>query len=354
MSETHSPLRGRGSAHNPPNRFERLHYEPDDCEAAECAAAAQTQYFKDSTRTIIATNDSPDIGFEASVNPYRGCEHGCAYCYARPTHEYLGLSAGLDFESKIFVKEDAPELLRQELMAKRWQPKTLAFCGVTDAYQPIERRLRLTRRCLEVLAEFRNPASIITKSHLVTRDIDVLSELARHQAVSVAISITTLDGELARKLEPRAATPAARMQAIEELNRAGIPAGVSVAPIIPGLTDHEIPSIVAAAGERGCRFAGFTIIRLPFELGPLFEHWLVQHFPDRKDKILNRIRSMRGGKLNDPRFGARMRGQGVMAVVIRDLFRSACRQAGIGDRTVPLSTAAFRRPTACQQRLLFE
>src|SRR5437870_4346531 len=239
--QSYAPIRGRGASWSPANRFEKLHADLTDIDSVDVdvATAEQprrpTQYFRDGNKSIITRNNSPDVGFETSLNPYRGCEHGCIYCYARPTHEYLGFSAGLDFESKILVKEDAPELLRRELNSPRWQPKPLAISGVTDAYQPIERRLRLTRRCLEVLAEFRNPVIIITKSRLVTRDIDLLAELARDDAAAVAVTITTLDGDLTRVLEPRAAHPDGRLAAIEELNRAGVPAGTMLAPVIPGL-----------------------------------------------------------------------------------------------------------------------
>jgi DNA repair photolyase len=347
------PIRGRGAADNPANRFERLHYEPaSECDPREQPAPA-TQFFRDSSRSIITQNDSPDVGFETSINPYRGCEHGCVYCYARPTHEYLSFSTGLDFETKIMVKEDAPELLRRELSSPRWQPKTLSLSGVTDPYQPVERRLQLTRRCLEVLAEFRNPVGIVTKSHLVTRDLDILSELARHNAAAVFLSVTSLDGNLARHLEPRAAQPQGRLSAIEAAAKAGVPVGVLVAPVIPGLTDHEMPAILAAAAKAGARYAGYILLRLPLGVGPLFEQWLTQHYPEKKDKVLGRIRDMRGGKLNDARFGSRMRGEGPFAELIKDVFALACRKAGITGRGPSLSTAAFRRP-AGNQLLLFE
>jgi DNA repair photolyase len=353
MPPDSTPIHGRGSAENPPNRFERLHYEPEPDDIDPDNPAPRTVFFKDNSHSIITTNDSPDVGFEASINPYRGCEHGCVYCYARPTHEYLGFSAGLDFETKIMVKEDAPQLLRRELSSPRWQPKTLALSGVTDPYQPIERRLQLTRRCLEVLAEFRNPAGIVTKNHLVTRDIDLLAELARHNAAAVFLSVTSLDNELARKLEPRASQPHGRLAAIEELTKAGIPAGVFIAPVIPGLNDHEIPSIIDAVVKAGARFAGYVALRLPLGVAPLFEQWLEQHYPDRKEKVLGRIRDMHGGELNDARFGLRMRGEGTFADLIKDVFSLACRKAGITGRGPALSTAAFRRPGG-EQRLLFE
>ncbi len=346
-------IRGRGAADNPPNRFERLHYELDPDASEEDAPAPATIFLKDTSRSIVAYNDSPDVGFSASINPYRGCEHGCIYCYARPTHEYLGFSAGLDFETRILVKEDAPELLRRELSSPSWQPQVLGISGVTDAYQPIERRLQLTRRCLEILVEFRNPVAIITKNHLVTRDVDLLAELARHEAAAVFVSVTTLDGTLARSMEPRTCQPSGRLAAIETLARAGVRTGVLVAPIIPGLNDHEIPSILAAAAQAGARFAGHVMLRLPYAVAPLFEQWLERHVPDKKDKILGRVREIRGGKLNDARFGTRMRGEGLLAETIHDLFTLGCKKAGYLGRGPELSTANFRNP-AGSQRLLFD
>ena len=338
------PIHGRGASVNPANRFEALSLEPEPEERSEEERPRlTTKFYRDFTRTIIAHNDSPDVGFESSINPYRGCEHGCIYCYARPTHEYLGFSAGLDFESRIMVKEDAPELLAAELAAARWQPRTLVMSGVTDPYQPVERRLQLTRRCLEVLARFRNPVAIITKNQLVTRDADLLGELAAHQAAAVNISVTSLDPQLQRILEPRTSTPRARLEAMAHLRAAGIPVGVMVAPIIPGLTDHEVPAILQACAEAGAQFAGYTVVRLPHAVAPLFERWLEEHFPDRKEKVLGRIRHLRGGeRLNDPRFQSRMRGEGIFAEQISALFGAGCRRAGMGRRP-DLSTAAFRR-----------
>ena len=339
------PIHGRGASANPANRFAALTIEPDpDERPGDEVPSLTTKFFRDFTRTIIAHNDSPDVGFESSINPYRGCEHGCIYCYARPTHEYLGFSAGLDFESRIMVKEDAPELLAAELSSPRWQPQVIAMSGVTDPYQPVERRLQLTRRCLAVLARFRNPVGIITKNQLVTRDIDLLGELAAHQAAAVNISVTSLDPKLQRILEPRTSSPRARLDAITQLRQAGVPVGVMVAPIIPGLTDHEVPAILQACATAGAQWAGYTAVRLPLAVAPLFERWLEEHFPDRKEKILGRIRHLRGGeRLNDPRYQSRMRGEGIFAEQISDLFATSCRRAGIGQRPV-LSTAAFRRP----------
>jgi DNA repair photolyase len=341
--------RGRGAASNPPNRFESIVLERDaDWDPAE-DPAPRTRFYRDTSCSILSYNDSPDVGFDVSVNPYRGCEHGCAYCYARPTHEYLGFSAGLDFETRIMVKEDAPALLRRELASPRWTPQVIAFSGVTDCYQPVERRLKLTRRCLEVLLEFRNPVSIVTKNSLVTRDLDVLSELARHQAVLVMLSLTTLDAALAPKLEPRAALPARRLAAVEALRQAGVPVGVLVAPVIPALNDHEIPALLRAARAAGASFASYIVLRLPLSVGPIFEAWLARHVPARRDKVLQRLRALRSGRLNDARFGFRMRGEGVWAEQISALFAAACRLAGLTREAPSLSVAAFRVPASASE-----
>ena len=341
----------RGATHNPPNRFEGLILEPsEDWNPAE-DPSPRTQFLKDSTRSIIAYNESPDIGFDASVNPYRGCEHGCAYCYARPFHEYLGFSSGLDFETKIVVKADAPRLLRDELSSPKWRPQVIAMSGVTDCYQPIERRLKLTRGCLEVMAEFRNPVGVITKNLLVTRDADFLKELSRYQAAEVLISLTTLDAELRQALEPRTSPPAARLKAIETLAAAGIPVGVLVAPVIPGLNDHEIPALLKAAAGAGASFAGCVPLRLPYAVAPLFEQWLDRHYPNRKDRVLNQLRAMRGGKLYEGRFGKRMRGEGILADQIRKLFHVARRKHGLAESGPKLSIAAFRLPGGRQAEL---
>lgn len=343
--------RGRGAGGNPPNRFETLRLERDEDWNPEEDPSPKTQFLRDLSQSIISYNDSPDIPFNASINAYRGCEHGCSYCYARNTHEYLGFSAGLDFETKIMVKENAPELLRKELSSRKWKPQELAMSGVTDCYQPIERKLQLTRRCLAVLAEFRNPVSIITKNFLVTRDLDLLSELAAHQAVMVHLSINSLDSELARKLEPRAASPKLRLAAVEALAKAGIPVGVLVAPVIPALNDHEIPSVLSAAKAAGAGWAGTEILRLPLTVAPVFEQWLERTFPEKKEKVLGRIRAIRGGKLNDPRFGSRMRGEGIFAEQISQMFHIARRKVGIPEDGPELSTSAFRRPGGPQLAL---
>lgn len=486
-------MRPRGSTSNPQSRFEALRYVPS---AEEAAADAErnpaTRLLADPSRTIVATNHSPDVGFDASVNPYRGCEHACSYClapetpilhadlswrplgdvrvgdtlvgfdeypqrggtrklrfarverawasrkptqrivtekvevvttaehrwlagdgrwrrtaqlapgrallrlpalaevepgaeattsadwieaiergpvrevidiqtstrtffaaglathncYARPTHEYLGFSAGLDFETRILVKERAPELLRQRLAAKSWKPQVVALSGVTDPYQPAERRLELTRRCLAVLAEFKNPVVIVTKSFLVTRDVDLLAELAREGAASVLLSITTLDPQLQRRMEPYAAPPSKRLAAIERLAEAGVPVGVMVAPVVPGLTDHESPKILAAAAAAGARFAGRVVLRLPHGVAELFESWLALHYPERREKVMARIRSVRGGATYDARFGVRQRGTGFWADEMAALFDLARRRAGLAERGPSLSVAHFRRPAA--------
>jgi DNA repair photolyase len=351
VNERPATPRARGAISNPPNRFEQIVFERDEDWDPENDPAPATQFLRDSSQTLITYNESPDIPFNAGINPYRGCEHGCSYCYARITHEFLGFSAGLDFETRIMVKEDAPALLRKELSAKKWKPQLLAMSGVTDCYQPIERRLQLTRRCLAVLAEFRNPVGIITKNHLVTRDIDLLQELARHNAVGVNLSINSMDADLARRLEPRASSPRHRLAAVEALAKAGIPVGVLVAPIIPGLNDHEVPKVLEAAGKSGARWAGMEILRLPLTVSAIFQDWLERNDPGKKAKILDRIRSMRGGKLNDPRFGERMRGHGVFADQIRQMFEVARRKAGLSEDAPALSTAAFRRPPGNQLEL---
>ena len=338
------PLRGRGTASNPPNRFETLAVEPDPEPPHDARRGTPTIYYRDASRSVISTNTSPDVPFDISLNPYRGCEHGCVYCYARPTHEYLGFSAGLDFETRIFVKEDAPELLERELSRRSWQPRLLALSGVTDPYQPIERRLKITRRCLGVLAASRHPVGLITKSALVLRDLDLIEELARARAVSVALSITTLDEELRRAMEPRASSVDLRFDAIARLRARGIPVGVSVAPVIPGLTDHEIGPILSRAADAGAQFAGYIMLRLPLGVADLFTDWLDHHVPDRKQKILHRIAELRNGALNDPSFGTRMKGTGVWSDTVKSLFRKARQRAGIGPGSPPLSTDGFRRP----------
>jgi DNA repair photolyase len=344
--------RSRGAISNPANRFESLAYEndadgTDDFEPSP----VRTEFYRDATQSVLTRNNSPDVSFDVSLNPYRGCEHGCVYCFARPTHEFLGFSSGLDFESRIVVKENAPELLRKELAKRSYRPEPIALSPNTDCYQPIERKLKLTRRCLEVFAEFRNPVGIVTKNALVTRDLDLLCELARYDAVNVFISVTTLDPELRRILEPRTSPPAARLRAIRELSEAGIPTGVLVAPIIPAINDHEIPKLVAAAGEAGATSAGYVLLRLPHSVAPMFEEWLGEHFPDRKEKVLNQVRSMRSGELYESEYGKRMTGNGIHAEKIAQLFEIAVRKAKLNGRRHELCTAHFRRPPGNQMEL---
>lgn len=333
-------IKGRGAAHNPPNRFDTQNRIAEASEGA--GPSPPTQLIRERARSIITYNDSPDIGFDASINVYRGCEQGCIYCYARPTHEYLGYSAGLDFETKIIVKENAPALLRKALSDTKWQPTVLAMSGVTDPYQPVEKQLRLTRQCLEILLEFRNPVAIVTKNSGVTRDIDLLSQLARFDAAAVFISITTLDPKLHQKLEPRASRPEKRLVALERLSQAGIPTGIMAAPVIPGLNDSEIPQILIAAARAGAAFAGMTPLRLPHAVAPIFEDWLTRHFPDRKSKVLNHVREMREGQLNDARFFSRMKGSGLYAKQIRELFALSRRKAGMPQIMPRLSTDHFK------------
>ncbi|MCC7304825.1 MAG: PA0069 family radical SAM protein [Alphaproteobacteria bacterium] len=354
------PVRGRGALDNPSGRFERLDLdtEPEtynallEAEACEAHAQIKTEVFRDSTRSIIATNDSPDIGMEATINPYRGCEHGCIYCYARPGHEYFGLSAGLDFESKIFAKPDAATLLVQKLSMPSWKPKAVTLSGVTDCYQPTERKMKIARGCLEVLRDFRNPAAIITKNALVTRDADIFRDMAAFDCIAVNISVTTLDGALARVMEPRASQPAQRLRAIETLAKENIPVGVMIGPVLPGLTEHEIPAIMQAVKNAGARSIHYTMLRLPYGVKDLFQAWLAAHYPDRAEKVLNRLREMRGGKLYDSEFGARMRGKGVHADHIAAMFTLYKKRYDL-DRGIRLSTAHFRKDAYNAQGSLF-
>ncbi|MBO9667152.1 MAG: PA0069 family radical SAM protein [Bdellovibrio sp.] len=346
--EFRKDIRGRGASSNIPNRFDSLQFqaEPQDFDnyLEEDKPRLQTQVLKDSSRTVLTKNDSPDIGFTYSVNPYRGCEHGCIYCYARPTHEYLGFSAGLDFESKILIKENAPELLEEALMKKSWQPEVIVMSGVTDCYQPLERKYELTRGCLKVLAKFKNPGTIITKNFLVTRDIDVLQEMAAFDGIQVVISITSLDDDLIKVLEPRTSRPASRLKAIEMLAKAGIPVSVNVAPMILGLTDHEMPAILKAAADAGATSAGYTLMRLPLAVAPLFEEWLDVHRPLRKSKVIEAVKDVRGGKMNDANFGSRMHGEGPRAQQLSQVFEIYSRKYKLNERSFRLSAKHFKRP----------
>ncbi|MFI5378768.1 MAG: PA0069 family radical SAM protein [Tepidisphaerales bacterium] len=344
-------IKGRGTPENPTNRFERLVVVPDPDLPPEDRPAARTEFLRDATRSVITTNDSPDIPFEASLNPYRGCEHGCVYCFARCMHEYLGFSAGLDFETKIMVKMDAPQLLRKELSARSWKPKRIAIGTATDPYQPVERKLQLTRQCLQVLAEFRNPFTLITKNQLITRDLDILAQAAKQQLTAVYLSITTLDAGLVRVLEPRTSVPRNRLAAIEKLAAAGVSVGVLVSPMIPGLTDHEVASILRAAAAAGVKYAGLQPVRLPGQVEQLFTAWLQRHRPDRAEKVLNRIREMHGGGTNSSNFHERREGKGIFAEQVRELFEMTCRQLGLSDDGPELRTDLFRRVERGQMEL---
>ena len=344
--------RGRAAAANPATRFDPvvIEFDPAELDADELRSIP-TQFFEDASRSILARNNSPDVPFNYSVNAYRGCEHGCIYCYARPSHEYLGWSAGLDFETRILIKRDAPALLADAFEASSWQPQVVALSGNTDPYQPVERKLALSRGCLEVCLDYRNPVGVITKNYLVTRDLDILQELARRNLVRVSVSVTTLRADLASRLEPRTSGPSRRLDAIEALAQAQVPVGVMVAPVIPGLTDEELPVIISEAARRGAGRAGYTILRLPGAVEELFVRWLQTELPLRSDRIMQRLREIRGGRMSDSRFGNRMRGEGVWADAMADLFRTACAKAGFDRRMPPLSVDQFRRRSSGQLSL---
>lgn len=356
MSDT---IKGRGAAVQPANPYVAVRTERDfehvaaDEDYLAGLGRPPTEYFPDESQTIVTENQSPDVGFRYSVNPYRGCSHGCTYCYARPYHEFLGLSAGLDFETKVFVKYRAPELLRDFLARPGWQPETIAFSGVTDCYQPAEREFRVTRACIEVAAECRQPIGVITKNALVTRDIDVLQKLARYNAIRVSLSITSLDPQLARHMEPRTSSPEARLRAIRELTAAGIPTNVMAAPIIPGLNDSELPAILTAAREAGAQWAGYVLLKLPTTVKDVFTDWLRRNYPDRAEKVESLIRSTRAGKLNDSEFGRRQVGTGQIADLIASTFDLWTRKFGFNQEHGDLNADAFvpPRPTTGQLHL---
>ncbi|MFO7905109.1 MAG: PA0069 family radical SAM protein [Pirellulaceae bacterium] len=341
---------GRGSLTNPSNRYETLRVASCEEHAAWCgdagdeAGEARTQVLPDESRSIIASNNSPDIPFSYSINPYRGCEHGCAYCYARPTHERLGMSAGLDFEAKILVKSEAGQLLRRKLCDSSWRGEPIALSGVTDCYQPLERQQRVTRSILEVMREASQPVMICTKNALVLRDLEVLVELARWDLVRVTFSITTLDPKLARVLEPRASTPAARLRAVRELRESGVPVSVLVAPVIAGLTDHEMAAVLQAAAEAGARSAAFALLRLPPPTDTVFLDWLQTHRPSARQRVESLIRSTRGGGLDDSRYGFRLHGQAGYATGIASSFRLFARKFGLDTPPAPLNQDRFRPP----------
>jgi DNA repair photolyase len=350
-------IKGRGAAIQPANPHQSVQLETDlehvaqDAEYLATLGRPPTEYLPDESQTIVAENDSPDVGFRFSVNPYRGCSHGCSYCYARPTHEYLGLSAGLDFETKVMVKYRAPQLLRDFLARPGWRPETIVFSGVTDCFQPAEREFRLTRGCLEVAAECRQPVGIITKNALVVRDLDILMELAAHRAVRVSLSITTLHAQLARTMEPRTSAPEARLRALRQLADAGIPTNVMVAPIIPGLNDSELPNILAAARDAGAQSAGYVLLKLATTVREVFLDWLQRSYPDRFARVETLIRSTRGGRLNDSQFGRRQRGTGPVADLVADTFRVWTAKLGYADDSPPLNCDDFRPPSTGQLRL---
>lgn len=338
-----------GSHINPPNRFESKYAEPDleqlEWDDEYLSRPRRIEYLDDQSKSIVTENDSPDLNFRFSVNPYRGCAHGCSYCYARPFHEYLGYNAGLDFETKIMVKRDAPKLFRDFLSRSEWQPELIAFSGITDCYQPAEREFQLTRQCLEVASEANQPVGIVTKNALVVRDLDILQSMAQRSLVNVSLSITTLDPELAREMEPRTSIPAARLRAIRELSAVGVPTKVMVSPIIAGLNDHEIPAILQAAKGAGARSASYIMLRLPLTVEPVFLEWLERTQPTRKERVISRIRQTRDGKLNSAEFGTRIRGTGEISEQIGNLFQVFARKHGLDERLPALDFTQFRPPT---------
>ena len=339
-------IRGRGARGNLPGRFERQTYEPDPG-VAEMAPHPDTELIPERSKTIISRNKSPDVGFEQSINPYKGCEHGCIYCFARPAHAYLDFSPGLDFETKIVHKPNAADLLRKELAKPGYRCSPIALGINTDGYQPFEKQLRTTRSLLEIMLETRHPVTIVTKSALVERDLDLLGELARLGLTQVALSITTLDDELKRRMEPRTASPRRRLTTVERLTEAGVPTGVMFAPVIPALNDHELEAVLEASAQAGALWAGYAVLRLPNEVRPLFKDWLAEQYPLRAEHVMSRVRQIRGGKENDSTFGRRMRGQGQYADLLRQRFDSACRRYGLNRGTRPsLKTTLFRPPAA--------
>jgi DNA repair photolyase len=346
---------GRGAGSNPEGRFESMRAELIDDgwgNLDEVLPPLQTQVRPEPARSIISRNKSPDVGFDQSINPYRGCEHGCIYCYARPAHAYINLSPGLDFETKLFYKQDAAKLLEQEISAPGYRCSPITLGANTDAYQPIEREYRVTRSLIEVLAKHQHPLSIITKSALIERDIDVLAEMARSNLVQVLVSVTTLDIKLKRTLEPRTASPAARLRAIRKLTEAGVPVGVMVAPVIPVLTDAELEKILQAASEAGARSAGYVLLRLPHELKDLFREWLQQHEPLKAEHVMSRLQAMRRGRDNDSRWGVRQRGEGAYAQLLNKRFQAACARYRLyANARFVHNTALFRAPVVGPEQL---
>ena len=367
VGPAHGKWRGRAAGSNPANRFETLHLDvmdPGDAlgqtplavETWQAPDGRQiaTTVLADHARSVINRVDSPDLPFDWTINPYRGCEHGCIYCYARPTHELLGMSSGLDFETRLLAKTDAPALLTKELSARRWMGGPIVMSGITDPYQPIESRLGITRSILAVMAKARQPVSIVTKSRLVLRDVDLLTELARHDAVTVSISVTTLDAVLAAKMEPRAAAPKTRLWAIQRLASAGIPVRAMIAPVLPGLTDRETPRLLKAVADAGATSAEYILLRLPHQNKQLFEDWLAEHYPNRREHVLSLLRQAHGGELYDPKFGARQTGTGPYARQLQQTFEMFRNRYGLAADLPPLSSESFVSPESTEQLGLFD
>ncbi len=344
--QEHDYFKGKGAQINTSNRFEKHHIAYEHIEGLDephLEDKPRTEVFYETPKKIISKNDSPDLPFDHSVNPYQGCEHGCIYCYARNSHEYWGLSAGLDFESKIIVKKDAPQLLEEAFLKKSWKPSKLMLSGNTDCYQPLEQRFELTRAILKVCLRYRNPIGIITKNALITRDIDVLKELASHRLVHVYLSITTLDEKLRQLMEPRTASAVKKLRAIRQLTNEGIPVGIMNAPIIPGLNHHEIPKVLEAAAHAGARSAGYTVVRLNGQIADLTRDWLFKNFPDRAQKVWNQVCELHGGHVNDSEFGRRQSGEGSHADIIKQLFKKSQKKYFDGRSMPPVNMNAFRR-----------
>lgn len=356
--ENEEYIEGRGAQIIPQNRFAKHSYAQEHIEGIDepWELEHKTQVYEEHPKKIVNKVTSPDIGMMYSMNPYQGCEHGCIYCYARNTHEYWGLSAGLDFEQKIIAKPEAPKLLEKQLRSKNWEVSPIMFSGNTDCYQPLERKMKLTRQMLEVLLKFRHPVGMITKNALILRDIDILSEMAKLKLVTVMVSITSLNEDLRQRMEPRTATAKRRLQVIEQLNKAGIPTGVMTAPIIPGLNSEEIPALIEAAANHGAVMAGYTIVRLNGAIGPIFTDWVHKNYPDRAEKVLNQISEAHGGQLNDSRFGTRMRGEGKIIASIAQLFKTSVQRhiKSKGRQPYELDLTAFRVPDEHGQLNLFE
>ena len=339
-----TPIRGRGAQDQVANRFESVRTQLDPVDNADAPARPKTQYLPDESKSVISENNSPDVPFRYSLNPYRGCEHGCSYCYARPTHEFLGMSAGLDFETKIIVKDRAVQLLRDVLAKPAWQADAMMMSGVTDPYQPVERERKITRGLLQLLADCKHPIGVITKNALIERDIDILAEMAKDDLVHAAISVTTLDDRLCRDLEPRTSSPQARLRAIKTLADAGVPVRVMTAPIIPGLNDHEVPNILKAAADAGATHSAYVMLRLPGAVEPVFSDWLAKVRPEVEDKVLAKVREVRDGDMNDTMFGRRMRGTGVRADSISAMFTAFSNKYSLAKESDPLRTDLFTPP----------